>query len=99
MWYIHQAPCTQGDIKGPIGEKEFFGIHTRPGDLTQMLAVCHMLGVRHHLASDVDTNNCPALADLPGNAARDEASAARHLEHAFAGLYISHLEQTVLGRR
>jgi hypothetical protein len=56
------------------------------------LVSSHLLGVRHHLAGDVDTNDCPTLADLPGDAARDEASAARHVKHAFAWPYSSHLE-------
>src|SRR4030095_13053380 len=99
MWHIHQAQRTQGDIKSPIGEQEFLGIHTRPCDLTQTLVGSHVLGIRHHLTRDIDTNDCSMLANLPGDAARDEASAARYVEHAFAWPYVSHLEQTGLGRR
>jgi hypothetical protein len=99
MGHIHQAQGTQGDIKGLIKEQECLGIHTRPCDLTQTVVGSSLLGIRHHLARDIDTNDCSVLADLPGDAARDEASAARDVEHAFAWPYVSHLEQTGLGRR
>src|SRR5215813_6315169 len=99
MWHIHQSQRTQGDIKGLIGEQECLGIHTRPCDLTQMVVGSRLRGIRHHLAGDVDTNHGPALADLLGDTARDEASTARHIKHAFAWLYSSHLEQTCLSWR
>jgi hypothetical protein len=49
----------------------------------QPLVDSHLLGVCHHLGGDVDTNDCPTLTDLPGGSARYEASATRHIEHAF----------------
>jgi hypothetical protein len=99
MGHIHQTQCTQGNIKGSIREQECLGIHARPGDVTQSLVGSHLLGVRHHLAGDIDTYDCPTLADLPGDAARDEARATRHIERPFAWPYICHLEQAALGRR